>query len=483
MNRRVIVYLIGLILKIEALFMLPALAISLFLRERAAALGLAGSAALCLALGFSSHLFRPKDRSFHAREGFVIVGLAWIAVSAFGALPFLLSGAVPNYIDCLFETVSGFTTTGASILSDVESMALGLVYWRSFTHWLGGMGVLVFLLAVVPLSRGAGYSIHLLRAESPGPEVDKLVPRIHRTAAILYGIYVAMTLVQIVLMLAGGVPLFDSVTLTFGTAGTGGFAIKNDSMAGYSSYAQNVVTVFMALFGVNFGIYYLILIRSFRAAFRNEELRAYLGIMIATAAIIAFDIRSLYPTAADAARHAAFQVSSIMTTTGYSTTDFNAWPQLSRMLLVLLMILGASAGSTGGGIKIARLLILLKAARSSVSKILRPNTVQLTRMNGRALDEDTVRATHEFMTLYAVIAIVSMLLLGLDDSSVDTNVTAVLACLNNVGPGLDEVGPMGNYGGLSALSKLVLTADMLIGRLEILPMFTLFAPSVWRRRA
>jgi trk system potassium uptake protein TrkH len=481
MNRRVIAYLIGHILRIEALFMLPALAISLYMREREAAIGLMATIGLALALGLAALMTRPKDKTLHAREGFVIVGLAWIVVSVFGALPFCLSGAIPSFVDSLFEAVSGFTTTGASVVADVESIPMGLLYWRSFTHWLGGMGVLVFLLAIVPLSRGTGYSIHLLRAESTGPQVDKLVPRMRRTAEILYAIYVAMTIIQIVLMLLGGVPLFDSVTLTFGTAGTGGFAIKNSSMVEYSPYAQSVVTVFMALFGINFSIYYLLLIRSFRAALKNEELRAYLGIMVAFAAMITLDILPMFDHPADAVRHAAFQVSSIMTTTGYATADFNQWPQLSRMLLVLLMVLGASAGSTGGGIKIARLLVLFKAARSSVSQVLRPHTVRLTRMNGSPMDEDTIRATHVFMTLYTVIAVASMLLLSLNGFSVDTNVTAVLACLNNIGPGLDDVGPMGNYAAFSPFSKLILIANMLIGRLEILPMLTLFAPSVWKR--
>lgn len=481
MNRRVIVYLLGHILRIVALFMLPALAISLYQREYLASIGLAIAMALTLGLGYAGIMVKPKDRTFQAREGFVIVGLAWIAVSVVGALPFCFSGAIPGFVDSLFESVSGFTTTGASVVADVESLPMGLLYWRSFTHWLGGMGVLVFLLAIMPLSKGTGYSIHLLRAESTGPQVDKLVPRMRRTAGILYAIYVAMTVVQIVLMLLGDVPLFDSVTLTFATAGTGGFSIKNTSMMEYGAYAQVIVTVFMALFGVSFNIYYLLLIRSFRSAFKNEELRAYLGIMIVFAVMIAFDIRSLFATSADAARHAAFQVSSIMTTTGFATADFNLWPQFSRMLLLMLMVMGASAGSTGGGIKIARFLILLKSARNSVSKVLRPNTVRLTRLNGSPLDEDTIRATHAYMTIYVIIAIASILLLSLNGFSVDTNVTAVLASLNNIGPGLDDVGPMGNYAAFSPFSKLVLIANMLIGRLEILPMITLFAPSVWKR--
>lgn len=481
MNRRMILYLVGQILRIEALFMLPALAISLYLREQSAIVGLSVSIALTLAAGLLALLAKPRDKSFHAKEGFVIVGLAWIVVSLFGALPFFLSGEIPDFMGSLFEAVSGFTTTGASVLANVEAMPKGLVYWRSFTHWLGGMGVLVFLLAIVPLSRGTGNAIFLLRAESTGPQVDKLVPRMRRTAEILYAIYVGMTLLQIVLMLAGGVPLFDSITLTFGTAGTGGFAIKNTSMADYSAYAQVVVTVFMALFGVSFNIYYLLLIRSFRTAFKNEELYTYFGIMALFTLFITLDIRPLFPHGGEALRHAAFQVSSIMTTTGFSTADFNLWPQFSRMLLVVLMVLGACAGSTGGGIKIARVLILLKAARNAVSQAVKPNTVRLTRLNGNALDQDTIHGTHVFMTLYAVIAVTSMLALSFNGFSVDTNATAVLACLNNIGPGLDDVGPMGNYGAFSPLGKLILIFNMLIGRLEIIPMFTLFAPSVWKR--
>lgn len=481
MNRRVIAYLVGHILGIEALFMLPAVGISLYMREREALVGLTASVGLALVLWLAARAARPKDMALRAREGFVTVGVAWIAVSLLGGLPFYISRAIPGFIDSLFEAVSGFTTTGSSVVPDIESMALGLVYWRSFTHWLGGMGVLVFLLAIVPTSRGAGHSIYLLRAESTGPQIDKLVPRMRRTAGILYTIYVGMTIVQIVLMLLGGVPLFDSVTLTFGTAGTGGFAIKNTSMAGYSPYAQNVVTVFMALFGVNFSIYYLLLIRSFRTAFKNEELRAYLGIMVAFAALITLDILPMFDNLADAMRHAAFQVSSIMTTTGYATTDFNLWPQFSRFLLVVLMILGASAGSTGGGVKIVRVVILFKAARNSVSQMLHPNTVRLTRMNGSALSEEAVQGTHAFLTLYLGIALTSMILVALDGFSMETNITAVLSCLNNIGPGLGDVGPMGNFSPYSPLSKIALIADMLLGRLEIVPMLTLFAPSAWRR--
>ncbi len=467
---------------VEALLMLPALGISLYQREMEAVRGFLIAIAALLVLGLLSALSRPKNKSFYNREGFVIVGLSWILVSVFGALPFCLSGWIPNFVDSIFETVSGFTTTGASILTDIEVLPLGLLYWRSFTHWLGGMGVLVFLLAIVPMNqRGSGNSLHVLRAESPGPQVGKLVPRLHQTAKILYGIYLVMTVVQILLLLAGSVPLFDAVTISFGTAGTGGFAIKNDSLAGYSPYAQTVVTIFMALFGVNFNIFYLLLIRAFSKVFFNEELRAYLAIMLGSTLLIAWNIYELFDeNFGQALHHAAFQVSSIMTTTGYATVDFNTWPEFSRLLLVVLMILGASAGSTGGGIKISRLLILLKSARNTVVRLLHPRAVKVARLDGETLDHEVVRGVNGFMTLYCLVAILSSLIISVDNFSFETNITAVLACLNNIGPGLGIVGPIGNYADFSPFSKLVLSADMLIGRLEIFPMIILFAPSVWK---
>lgn len=482
MNYRMIFHFLGRIMGIEAILMLPALGISLFQGESDAVRGFLISIAALLILGLLSAFFRPGKSSFYNREGFVIVGISWIAVSLFGALPFFLSGAIPNFIDCLFETVSGFTTTGASILADVESLPMGILYWRSFTHWLGGMGVLVFLLALVPMNqRGSGNSLHVLRAESPGPQVGKLVPRLRQTAKILYAIYFVMTVIQILLLLIGGLPLFDSVTLSFGTAGTGGFSIRNDSIAGYSSYAQTVITIFMTLFGINFNIYYLLLIRAFSKAFFNEELRAYLGIMIGSTLLITWNIFDLFErNFGQALHHAAFQVSSIMTTTGYATMDFNTWPEFSRVILVILMILGASAGSTGGGIKISRLLILLKAARNTVSRLLHPRTVKVAQMDGETLDHEVMRSVNGFMTLYCTIAILSVFLISIDNFPFETNLTAILACLNNIGPGLGLVGPTGNYSAFSGFSKLVLSANMLLGRLEIFPMLILFAPSVWK---
>lgn len=482
MNYQIIFFLISHILRLEAVFMLPALAISLYQKETAASAGFLLTILLLSMLSLPGIGRPPERKSFYAREGFVVVGLVWIVVSVFGALPFYVSGAIPNPIDCLFETVSGFTTTGASILTNVEALPLSLLYWRSFTHWLGGMGVLVFLLAVMPMVKSGGNSLHLLRAESPGPQVGKLLPRMHDSAKMLYGIYVALTLIQIVLLLAGGMPLFDSVTTAFGTAGTGGFAIKNDSLASYSVYLQAVVTVFMALFGINFNIFYFLLIRDFSKVWKSEELRAYLGIMFASTALVAMDLMHTLQEPFGRALHlASFQVSSIMTTTGFATADFNAWPELSRMILVLLMILGACAGSTGGGIKSARVLILWRAARKNIERMLHPRAVRRVTIDDKIVDGDTIDGVNVYMTFYCIIIAVSALLVSVDNFSFETTITAVLSCLNNVGPGLDLVGPMGNYSAFSNFSKLILTGDMLIGRLEIFPMLFLFTPSVWKR--
>ena len=462
--------------------MLPAMAIAFFQEEMPAAWAFLVTV---LAIGAASVfliLQKPSDMSIHSKEGFVTVALSWIVASAVGAMPFWISGSIPSYVDAFFETVSGFTTTGASILTDVESLPMGILYWRSFTHWLGGMGILVFMLAVVPQSTGRGDSLHLLRAESPGPVVGKLVPKMRRTARILYAIYVVMTLVEILLLLLGGMPLFDSVTISFGTAGTGGFAITNNSIAAYDSYyLQGVIGIFMALFGVNFGVYYLILAGDIRQALRSEELRTYAGIMLAATLLITVNVAPQFTTLFDAFHHSFFQVSSIMTTTGFATVDFNLWPELSRYLLMVLMILGASAGSTGGGIKTARVIILWKGLKSGIQKMLHPRSVKVMKMDGKLMEDEVVSGVSIFMTSYCLIAAVSMGLVALDNFSMEATITSVLACLNNIGPGLDIVGPMGNYSSFSDLSKIVLSADMLLGRLEIFPMLLLFAPSVWRR--
>lgn len=483
MNHKMVLRLVCYILRVGAVSMLPALAISLFHQEYSAVLGLSVSIVLAAVLSLVTYLLPPKTREIGAQEGFISVALCWIAVSLVGALPFWISGEIPNYIDCIFETVSGFTTTGASILSDVESLSRGLLYWRSFTHWLGGMGVLVFLLAVVPMGKGKNSLLHVMRAESPGPQVDKLVPRLQNSAKILYAIYICLTLIQVVFLLAGGMSPFDSLCTAFGTAGTGGFGVKNDSLAGYSPYLQGVCTVFMALFGVNFSIFYLLLLRQFKKAFCNQELLLYLGVMIGSIALITWNIFPLFQGSLGEAFHqAAFQVSSIMTTTGFSTADFDLWPAFSKMLLVGLMIFGACAGSTGGGIKAARVLLMFKASRRSVNRMLKPRSVSVVQIDGQTVSEDVIQSTYSYIAVYALTALLSMLLISIDECPVETNITAVLACLNNIGPGLGLVGPTGNYSHFSGFSKLVLSFNMLAGRLELFPVLMLFVPAAWKKR-
>ena len=482
MNYRAVLRYVGLVLAIEGLFMLPALLVCFIYGEMEAAKAMGVSFLLTTGIGGMMSQIRVKD-GIYAREGFVIVALAWLGMSFFGALPFWISREIPSFVDAFFETVSGFTTTGSSILTNVEALGYGMLYWRSFSHWLGGMGVLVFLLAIVPLARGSGETLHLLRAESPGPAPGKMTPTIRNTSRALYGIYVAMTAVEIVLLLIGGMPLFDAVVHAFGTAGTGGFSIKGASIAAYdSAYLQLVIAIFMALFGINFNMYYLLLLRNGRSVWKNEELRVYLSIMAAATVIIAFNILPGYTSVGRAFLDSFFQVSSIMTTTGYATADFNLWPQLSRLLLVLLMFVGASAGSTGGGIKVSRLLILWKHMMQEMRTMLRPRSVQISRMDGKRLEDSTVRGASTFLVAYCIICCLSMALVSLDNFSLVTTVTAVIACINNIGPGLDMVGATGNYSQFSPFVKLVLSLDMLLGRLEIFPMLLLFLPSVWKKR-
>ncbi len=482
MNYRAVFNIIGKVLCIVAVFMLPALILSLCLREWDGARSFAVSVAACAALGLLFAMMKPKRKDIFAREGLVTVGLAWIFVSLLGALPFLLSGAIPNYLDCVFETVSGFTTTGATILGDVESLPRGVLYWRSFTHWLGGMGVLVFLLILNPLSdKNTGEGMHLLRAESPGIKASKLVPRMKDSATILYLIYIGMTVLEFLLLVIGRMPLFDAVCLTFGTAGTGGFGVLNDSVASYSPYCQWVITAFMLLFGVNFNVYFLLLIRKFRKAVKNEELWAYAGVVAASILIISVSILRRFDTVEETVRAAAFQVASIISTTGYSTADFDAWPQIARTILVALMFCGACAGSTGGGAKVIRIIVSFKAARRSIYKTMHPNSVRIIHVDGERLDDATVGAVSAYMLVYFIITAAAILLVSLDGKSFETSFTAVAACLNNIGPGLGGVGPMENYSAFSWLSKVVLTLSMLIGRLEIYPILLLFTPSVWKK--
>lgn len=483
MNRKMIGKMLGFLLLLECLFLLPPALISVLDGEREALRAIFTTMALSAGVGLLLYgLGRNAEKRFYAREGFLIVSLGWLLLSAVGALPFWFSREIPHYVDALFEVISGFTTTGASILTNVEGMSRGLLFWRSFTHWLGGMGILVFLLAVVPMGKG-GYSVHLLRAESPGPSVSKLVPKMRQTAAILYLIYIALTVLCVLFLLLGGMPLFDSLCTAFGTAGTGGFGVKSDSMASYSPYLQSVCTVFMALFGVNFSIYFMLLLGRFRQAMVNEELGLYLGIMLGSIAIITTNILPLYGHIRQALHEAAFAVSSIMTTTGFATADFNQWPQLSRSILVVLMVVGACAGSTGGGIKCARLLLLGKSLAARIRQILHPRSVNLIRVDDTRVSDETIQGVNTYMAAYCAIGVVSFLILALDNLSLETNLTAMLACLNNIGPGLDMVGPTSNYAHFSDLSKFVLMLDMLLGRLEIFPLLIMLSPRTWRRAA
>ena len=484
MNYKMMGRFLALTLSVEAIFMIPAMLISLFCGEYTALWSfLATVGLLILAAAMLYLICKGAPTAFGAKEGLVCVSVSWIVMSLFGCLPFWFSREIPSYVDALFEIVSGFTTTGASIVPKVEGLSKGIIYWRSFSHWLGGMGVLVFLLAIAPGNgQGNGFTMHLLRAESPGPNVGKLVPKMRKTAAILYLIYIAMTVVNILFLLFGKMPLFEAVCTAFGTAGTGGFGIKNDSMAGYSPYLQNVTTVFMLLFGVNFSCYYLLLLREFKGVFKDEELRTYVGIVFFAIVLIVLNLRGVYGTLEETIRHAAFQVSSIITTTGYATTDFDLWPAFSKTILLGLMVVGACAGSTGGGIKVARVLLLFKSLRRNIRQVLHPNKVQVVRNNGQVVEEQILDTTNAYLAAYIVIIIVSVVLISLDGFSTGTNITAVLACFNNIGPGLEAVGPTCNFGGYSIFSKLVLIIDMLAGRLEIFPILVLLSRSTWRHQ-
>lgn len=484
MNVKSISRTVGLILLITGIFQLFPLLIAVIDHEPRNILAYIESLCLILLVGSALLLFsRGGNRMFSAQEGFAATGLSWIFMSAFGALPFFLSGQIPSYVDAFFEMVSGFTTTGASILTDVEALSRCNLFWRSFSHWLGGMGVLVFLLAVVPGARkNGGTGIYLMRAESPGPSVDKLTPHLRQTAMILYGIYILLTALCIVCLLLGGMPVFDSFCIAFGTAGTGGFAIKNSSMGGYSYFLQTVVTVFMFLFGVNFSLYYMLLLRKFKAVFKNEELRLYFGIAASSIVLIAINISRMYDTVYESVHHAAFQVVSIMTTTGYGTVDFEQWPAFSKAILLSLMFIGASAGSTGGGLKVSRVLLLMKSIRRTIRKALHPRRVQPVYMDGRAVSEEVCDNVNAYLAIYCVILVLSFAIISVDGFSIGTNFSAVASCFNNIGPGFELVGATQNFSIYSDLSKIILSLDMLLGRLEIFPLLLLLSPDTWSRR-
>ena len=479
MNYSMIFFIIGWVFLIEAALMAPSALVALLYAEQSiwafvAAIG------LCLLLGVPLVRRQPANKVFYAKEGCVTVALSWIVMSLMGALPFVFSGVIPSIVDAMFETVSGFTTTGASILKDVEVLPRCMLFWRSFTHWIGGMGVLVFLLCLLPMS-GGGYSMNLMKAESPGPSVSKLVPKVRSTAKLLYGLYVALSLLELALLLLGSMPLFDALCTTFGTAGTGGFGIKNSSIGEYSAYIQSIVTIFMILFGINFNVYFLLYMRKPKEAFRCEEAGWYLAIIAVSTLIITVFIRNSFPDLVTAFHHAAFQVGSIITTTGFSTADLNVWPAVPKAILVLLMLIGACAGSTGGGIKVSRIVLLFRTMTREIEQIIHPHMVKKLKFEGRVVGQEVLRSVNAFMVAYVLIFAGSTLLVCLDGFDLVTSFTSVAATLNNIGPGLELVGPASNFSCFSDLSKIVLIFDMLAGRLEIFPLLVLFFRDTWKK--
>ncbi|MBQ9859381.1 MAG: TrkH family potassium uptake protein [Clostridia bacterium] len=479
MNRRMVFYVTGQIVLLEAILMALPAVVALIYGENCFWSILATIAvAVLLGLGLTL-LRRPKNQTIYAKEGFVIVALSWVLLAAVGALPFWFSREIPCYVDGFFEMASGFTTTGASILTDVESMSRGLLFWRSFTHWIGGMGVLVLMMALLP--SGSGRSIHMMRAEVPGPIVGKLVPRIRDTAKILYLIYLVMTLIEVACLLLADMPLFDSLIHAFGTAGTGGFGIKATSLGGYNTACQWIITVFMLLFGVNFNLYYLLLIRSFRPVFTSRELWVYVAVAAVATALITGNILSMYDGFGEALRHAAFQVSSILTTTGYATTDFDLWPTFSKTILLLLMFIGGCAGSTAGGLKVSRLLLLGKTVTRDLRRLVHPRSVGTIKLEGKRVEDPVVRSAGAYLVLYFALFAATFLVISLDAFDMETNLSAVAACINNVGPGFALVGPAASYAAFSPLSKLVLSFAMLLGRLELYPLLIAFLPRTWMK--
>ena len=479
MNYSIIRYILSSVVCFEGVFLaLPSIIGAIYGEEEGFIYGIVSI--ICILAGFAGRYRKPKSNTFYSREGFVAVSLSWILLSIIGALPLCLTGEIPFYIDALFEIVSGFTTTGASIMPSVEILSHASAFWRLFTHWIGGMGVLVFIMAVLPLSGGS--NMHLMRAESPGPSVSKLVPRVKHTAMILYGIYCIITIMETAALLIAGMKFFDALTLSFATAGTGGFALLNSSIASYSAAVQNIITVFMLACSVNFNVYYLLLIRKGKEALLNEEVRYFLIIVFASALLIALNIMGSFGSFFEAFHHSIFQVASVISTTGFATCDFNMWPEFSRAILVLLMFVGACAGSTGGGIKVSRFIIACKSFIKEIISYLHPRSVKKIKIEGKPLEHETLRATNVYFMTYMVIFAVSVLLVSIENKDLVTNFAAVAATFNNIGPGLSLVGPMANFGHFTDFTKYILMFDMLAGRLEIFPMMLLFCPAVWKRR-
>lgn len=478
MNRRMVIYRIGQIMLLEAVLLLIPMAVSVIYGEARCFRAFAFSVLTALAIGAVFNVFfKPSDKVIFAREGFSIVAFAWILLSLVGALPFYISGEIPNFVDAFFETVSGFTTTGASILTDVEAMSNSLLFWRSFTHWIGGMGVLVLIMAIIPSD--SGRSMHIIRAEMPGPVVGKLVPKLSNTAKILYVIYFVLTLIETVFLIFGGMPVFDSIVYALGTAGTGGYGIKADSVGSYSPYLQWVIAVFMVIFGINFNIFYFILLKKFGVAFKNTELWFYVGIIAVSTIMITFSIYPMYSETEEAFRHSFFQVSSIISTTGYSTADFNQWPSLAKGIIFVLLFVGGCAGSTAGGLKISRVLILFKLLQNDIKQMLHPRAVTSVKIDGKTVDSNTLKRVTTYFALYIFLNTVVFLLISYEPFNLETNLTAAISCVNNVGPGLGDVGPAGSYAGYSDISTVILSFAMLLGRLEIFPIILAFDYKNW----
>lgn len=487
MNYKIMAKIHAWILLIESVMMVPPLIISMCLRETKSVFGflltIIITACLAAVLGLISKNAKAK---FYAKEGLVCVGMAWIVMCLLGALPFFFSGTIPNYIDALFETVSGFTTTGSTILTEVEHLGKGMLWWRSFSHWVGGMGVLVFFLAIIPVSGSGGFSLHILRAESTGPAVGKSTPKMRETAAALYAIYIGLTVLDFIFLLIGKMNVFDAACIAFGTAGTGGFTVLNTGFATYTPFAINVTTVFMLLFGVNFSVYFMILFKRVWSAIKNEELMYYTIIVIVSTLFFAVNIykkTAQTMNVGDTVMHSAFQVGSLITTTGYATADFAQWPAFSQAVALVLMMMGACAGSTGGGMKIARVILLFKSLKRNAHKLNKPNEVRVIKLNKQKVSEQTVSNVNAYLAAYVILIVVSFLVVSLDKAnySVTSNLSAVIATFNNIGPALDEIGPMSNFSGYSWLSKIVFSLDMLFGRLEIFPILTLLLPSTFKR--
>ena len=480
MNYRMTTFIIGKMLGVEgALLLLPAAVAFLYGEKSGLSFLMVSAVLLIIFLIFGRK--KPGNKLIYGKEGLVIVGSAWILWSLFGALPFFISGCIPNYLDAFFETVSGFTTTGSTILTNIEALPMGMAFWRSLTHWIGGMGVLVFVMMLTSLDDES--SMHLMRAEVPGPEADKLVPKARSTAKILYSMYFVLTAAEVVFLLFGGMSFYDALIHSFSTAGTGGFSNRNASIAYYdSAYIDGVITVFMILFGVNFNIYFLLRLKNWKAALKNEELRGYLGIILASMAVITLNIMGMYGNILHAFRYASFQVGAIITTTGFCTANFDQWPELSKVILLGLMVIGACAGSTGGGIKVSRFLILMKSVKQEIRRMLHPKSVTIVQINGKKVGRDTMHGVYIYFICYILILMLSVLLVSINNYDFTTTFSSVLTTLNNVGPGLAQVGPIENFSGFSPLSKIVFCLDMLIGRLEIFPYLLLLSPDLWRRR-